>query len=237
MIKATRVTDISLSKPVLSRRTRYGERGRDPYDSLRPWSAITHGVGAVLALLGTALLLYWRVQPAQRVAFAIYGATMVLLYLASTLYHCIRTGVRGRILLRKLDHCSIYLLIAGSYTPVCLLGLAGWPARALLLGIWLAAAIGIALSLLWIGTPRWLTAGSYLLIGWLGVAALPLLYQAMSSAAFFWLMLGAAFYTLGGVLYALKWPGRSNPHFGCHEIFHIFILAGSICHWDMMLAL
>ena len=113
--------------PAESRRVRPREKDRDPYDGLRPWSAITHGVGAVLALAGTVLLLLrcavlglsgWHVA-----SFLIYGASMVGLYTASTLYHCRNVSVRGRIALRKYDHASIYFLIAGTYTPICLVAL------------------------------------------------------------------------------------------------------------------
>lgn len=226
------------SRPRAHRRPE--ERGRDPYDGLRPWSAITHGIGAVLALLGTALLLIravtldtgaWRI-----VSFAIYGASMVCLYTASTLYHCLHTGVRGRIALRKYDHTSIYLLIAGTYTPICLgalrtQGAWGWT----LFGItWTLALAGIALTLGWINMPRQLTAAIYLFMGWVAVIALYPLYLTVGWNGLGWLLAGGIFYTVGGVLYALKWPGRDKPRFGCHEIFHIFIVLGSIFHFFLM---
>ncbi len=227
----------------LSRREKLSkaeEQGRNPYDGLRPWSAITHGVGAVLAVLGTVLLLVrsallgadaWHI-----VSFAIYGATMICLYTASTLYHCVNTSVTGRMALRKYDHCSIALLIAGSYTPICLTvlrtqGAWGW---AIFGVIWAMALCSCALSLFWISSPRWLTAGVYLVMGWLAIVALYPLIRAFPPAGMAWLLAGGLLYTVGGVLYAVKWPGRDNPWFGCHEIFHIFILLGSICHFFMM---
>lgn len=212
-------------------RTRHGERGRDPYDALRPWSAITHGVGAVLALLGTLLLLMNSRNFTQFFSFSVYGTAMVVLYTSSTLYHCLRTGIPGRRRLRKLDHCSICLLIAGSYTPICLLALNDSCGPALLLGVWIFAAAGILLSLLWITAPRWLSAGVYLCMGWLAVFALKPLSAALPLEGMCWLVAGGVLYSVGGVLYALKWPGRNNPRFGCHEIFHVFILLGSICHY------
>lgn len=226
--------------PHASRRKALGEQGRDPYDGLRPWSAITHGIGAILAILGTTLLLCKSVllglDPWHIVSFAIYGASMIGLYTASTLYHCLNVPVAGRLALRKYDHCSIALLIAGSYTPICLTvlrtqGAWGWTIFGI---IWAMAVASCALSLIWISSPRWLTSGVYLVMGWLAVIALYPLFHVLPAAGMFWLLLGGILYTVGGVLYAVKWPGRDNPRFGCHEVFHLFILAGSICHFLLM---
>ena len=160
------------------RRKLAGEKGRDPYDGLRPWSAITHGAGAALGVLGTVLLLLRAVQLGcgawHLASFAIYGCSMIGLYTASTLYHCLNTPVKGRIALRKYDHASIDLLIAGTYTPICLVplrtfGAWGW---ALFGAVWALALAGIALAILWIMAPRWLTAGLYLFMGWRAVFAL-----------------------------------------------------------------
>lgn len=215
-------------------RTRHGERCRDPYDALRPWSAITHGAGAALGVFGTLLLLLRVHTPLQFIAFAVYGISMIALYTASTLYHCLRTGVPTRRRLRKLDHCSICLLIAGSYTPICLLALGNDCGPALLLGVWSFAVVGILLSLLWITAPRWLSAGVYLCMGWLVVFALKPLSASLPLEGVVWLVAGGVLYSVGGVLYALKWPCRNNPRFGCHEIFHVFILLGSVCHYINM---
>ena len=220
--------------------SRRREQGRDPYDGLRPWSAITHAVGAVLAVAGTVLLLVrcalWSLTPWHAVSFAIYGASMIGLYTASTLYHCINTSVAGRLALRKYDHCSIALLIAGSYTPICLTALReqggwGWSIFGV---IWAMTLASCALSLLWIDAPRWLTSGVYLVMGWVAVFALYPLSRTLPAAGMLWLVLGGVLYTIGGVLYAVKWPGKNNPHFGCHEVFHLFMLAGSVCHFIML---
>lgn len=222
------------------RTSRPQEKGRDPYDGLRPWSAITHGAGAVLAVLGTILLLLRTVllglDPWRIVSFSIYGASMICLYTASTLYHCLRTKVHTRIALRKCDHASIYLLIAGSYTPICLgalrtQGAWGWTLFGL---IWVLALAGILLTMGWIDMPRQLTAGIYIFMGWMAVIAIYPLYLAVGWKGLSWLLAGGVLYTVGGVLYALKWPGRNNPRFGCHEIFHVFIVLGSICHFFLM---
>lgn len=223
--------------PLPRRDRKKQKKTRDPYDGLRPWSAITHGAGAVLGILGTVLLILRAAVLGGGVritVFTVYGLSMILLYTASTLYHCVNTSVKGRMNLRRLDHASICLLIAGSYTPICLLSLRGVWGWTLFGLIWTMAAAGIALSILWINAPRWLSAGVYLAMGWLAIIAIYPLSKVLSSYGMFLLVLGGILYTIGGVLYGLKWPGRNNPRFGCHEIFHVFILAGSIVHFLMM---
>ena len=221
-----------------ARPVRKVKKKRDPYDGLRPWSAITHGIGAVLAAAGTVLLvarcLLEGLSIWHLVSFLIYGVSMVGLYTASTLYHCINTGVAGRIALRKYDHISIYFLIAGSYTPICLLILPNDGGIPMLVIVWAVALLGTVMALVWIDAPRWITAGVYLFMGWMSVFMLPALLRNMPPLGLFWLVLGGALYTVGGVLYAVKWPGRNNPRFGCHEIFHLFILLGSVAHFFLM---
>lgn len=228
---------LTAQSPLFEPRPRRRREVRDPYDGLRPWSAITHGAGALLSVVGTAALLVRAIQlghPAEILLFLIYGLSMVGLYTASTLYHCLNVSVPGRIALRKYDHCSIYLLIAGSYTPICLTALRNSGGPLLLSCIWTLAAAGLALTIAKLGIPRWLTSTIYLIMGWLAIFAIVPLYRALPTAGFVWLLAGGLSYTVGGVLYAVKWPGRNNPRFGCHEIFHLFILLGSIFHFILM---
>lgn len=231
---------LSSSLPTRPIRRRVREKDRDPYDGLRPWSAITHGAGAVLAAIGTALLLFRCIQLElsvwHLVSFLIYGLSMVGLYTASTLYHCRNVSVKGRIALKKYDHASIYFLISGTYTPMCLVvlreyGSWGWGLFGV---IWGLALIGLVLTLVWITAPRWLTAGIYIAMGWLALVAVIPLMRCLPAVGFFWVLGGGILYTIGGVLYAVKWPGRDNPRFGCHEIFHLFILLGSLFHFMLM---
>ena len=219
-------------------RRKYQEHGRTPFDGLRPWSAITHGIGALLALLGTVLLLVKTTltdaDPWKIVSFAIYGGSMIGLYTASTLYHSVKTTAPRRIALRKYDHASIYFLIAGTYTPVCLTALRGPWGWSLFGVIWALAIAGLVMSLVWINCPRKVTSTVYIAMGWLAVIAIYPLWVTLGVRGVSWLLLGGVLYTIGGVLYALKWPGRYNPRFGCHEIFHVFIVLGSVAHFMMI---
>lgn len=224
------------SSPLLKVESRRREV-RNPYDGLRPWSAITHGIGAGLSLIGTVVLLLRATALENALLFTvflIYGLSMICLYTASTLYHCLNTSVPVRIALRKYDHCSIYLLIAGSYTPICLTALSSRGSVSLLIAVWSVGLLGIVLTIAKLSIPRWLTSAIYLFMGWLALFAIVPIYHAMPAPGFFWLLTGGLLYTVGGVLYAVKWPGRDNPRFGCHEIFHLFILLGSIAHFVMM---
>lgn len=214
-----------------------GREKRDPYDALRPWSARTHGAGAILSAFGTLLLLVLYGPEGSIVktfSLLVYGISMTCLYTSSTLYHALRTGVPGRILLRKLDHCAIFLLIAGSYTPVCLLAAANRRGMTLLIAVWLLAA-GMLLTLLHLSMPRYCVSSIYLVLGWLSVLLLRPLAQVIPLSGVLTLLLSGLLYTAGGVMYALKWPLRDAPRFGCHEVFHVFILLGSVVFYLFLL--
>lgn len=216
---------------------RFTEKGRNPYDGLRPWSAITHAAGILLAVVGTVFLLC-KVIPEhsgpQIAAFVVYSVTLIVLYTASTLYHSVNTSVRGRIALRKTDHMAVNLLIAGTYTPLCMTILNGTVGYILLAVIWTLALGNSIMAYAWINAPRWVTAGVYIVLGWISVCTIPMIYRVSGGGPIFWMGLGGILYTIGGVLYAVKWPGRNNPKFGCHEIFHVFIVLGSIGHFLMI---
>ncbi len=212
--------------PVPSRR-----RFREPVNSL------THLVGAVLSLAGLAVLLVlawgepWRVS-----SFAVYGLTLVLLYTASGLYHGLNVGEPGLERLKRLDHIAIFALIAGTYTPITLVTLQpehaawGW----VIFGVvWGFALLGVLFKLLWLAAPRWLYTGLYLLMGWMSLIAVIPITQAMPPGGLVWMALGGLFYTVGALIYALKRPNFSS-HFGFHELWHLFVLAGSFCHFVMM---
>lgn len=173
-------------------------------------------------------------------SLAIFAISMILLYGASTAYHTFDIGEKGNRLLKKNDHMMIFILIAGSYTPMCTIVLNnymdGHTGNVLLACIWGIAAIGILFKALWVTCPRWVSSIIYITMGWAAIFAMKPLYVVMPTQAFVLLIAGGVVYTIGGVVYALKLPVLSKllPGFGAHELFHLFVLGGSICHYIMM---
>lgn len=201
-----------------------------------PVNSLTHLAGAILALAGTAALLHKAQEPMEYAAYSIYGVSLVLLFLASTALHTFSLDEAGMRRLRILDHAAIFLLIFGSYTPVTLLSLRdyspgwGWT----LFGLSAAFAFfGVVFKLFWIGAPRWLSTVLYLLMGWLVVVGIVPLVNALPAGALVLLVLGGAFYSVGAIIYWIKRP-NPFPGFGFHEIWHLFVLAGSACHYAMI---
>ena len=204
-----------------------------------PWSAITHFIGMIMAMLAAVPLLVKAAKAPDRIHFAalgIFALSMILLYGASTTYHSIRGSQRVQTILRKIDHMMIFVLIAGSYTPVCLIVLHGHIGLVLLALVWGIAALGIIFKLCWVTCPKWVSSVLYILMGWICVLAFTQIINALPKAAFNWLLAGGIIYTIGGVIYALKLPifNAQHKYFGSHEIFHLFVMAGSICHFIMM---
>jgi hemolysin III len=206
--------------------------------SLRdPVSGLTHCIAAALAVLGTVLLIVRATGPAlpwHIVTFSIFGGGMILLYTASTLYHWLPVGERGVRVLRRVDHSMIFFYIAATYTPICLIPLRGPWGWSIFGVIWGLAIGGIVMKIFWITAPRWLSTGIYLAMGWLVLVGVYPLVKAMSPASLVWLVAGGLVYSLGAVIYALKWPNPFPRHFGFHEIFHLFVIGGSACHYVVM---
>lgn len=204
-----------------------------------PGSAITHLIGVILSVLATTpLLIKVAVQDDHTafIAMAIFMFSMVALYSASTIYHSVT--VRDRILrvFRKLDHMMIFVLIAGSYTPICLIVLGGKSGYTLLAVVWGIALVGMTIKACWITCPKWFSSVIYIAMGWICLAVFGTLWNTLPHSAFLWLLAGGIIYTVGGVIYALKLPIFNAMHqfFGSHEIFHLFVLGGSICHFIFM---
>ena len=204
-----------------------------------PGSAITHFIGMMLAMFATVpLLVKAGLTSGGRsfMAMAVFMASMVLLYGASAVYHSVNISGKGLRIFRKLDHMMIFVLIAGSYTPVCLIVLGGQQGYTLLSLVWGIALVGMIIKACWITCPKWFSSVIYIAMGWVCLLVFGQLLDTLPTAAFLWLLAGGIIYTVGGVIYALKLPIFNNRHrnFGSHEVFHLFVMAGSICHFIFM---
>lgn len=204
-----------------------------------PGSAITHFIGMMMAIFSAVPLLIRALQHPEKVyviSLAVFIVSMILLYLASTVYHSFDISTHTNKILRKIDHMMIFILIAGTYTPVCLLVLKPDIGRLLLCLIWGIAIAGILIKAFWITCPKWFSSVLYISMGWTCVLAFSQLLNSLSAAAFGWLLAGGLIYTVGGIIYALKLPLFNSRHrnFGSHEIFHLFVMGGSFCHFIFM---
>ena len=206
-----------------------------------PGSAITHFIGMLMAIFAAVPLLIKAASEPGRIyiiSLAIYAASLILLYAASTTYHTFDISEKVNTVLKKIDHMMISVLIAGSYTPVCLIVLRGRTGLILLTIVWSIAIAGILNKAFWVYCPKWVSSVLYIGMGWTCVLAFTQILNNMSPAAFGWLLAGGIIYTVGGVIYALKLPIFDNRHknFGSHEIFHLFVMGGSACHFVVMYA-
>lgn len=206
-----------------------------------PGSAITHFIGMLMAIFAAVPLLIKAASEPSRIyiiSLTIYAASLILLYAASTTYHTFDVSERVNTILKKIDHMMISVLIAGSYTPVCLIVLKGRTGLVLLAIVWSIAIAGILIKAFWVYCPKWVSSVLYIGMGWTCVLAFTQILNNMSAAAFGWLLAGGIIYTVGGVIYALKLPIFNNRHknFGSHEIFHLFVMGGSACHFVVMYA-
>jgi hemolysin III len=203
---------------------------REPFNGLSHLLGALLGVAALVVLVCLAPTKPWHVS-----GFAIYGATLILLYTASALYHSLPVSERGVQRLLLFDRVGIYLLIAGTYTPLCLVPLRGAWGWSLLGTVWGLALLGALCEILWRGAPQWITTGLYLVMGWLAVFAFGPLMRTLTGAGLNWLVAGGILYTVGAVICLTErprlWPGA----FSAHELWHLFVLGGSACHFVMML--
>jgi hemolysin III len=200
-------------------------------------NGLTHLFAAVAAAVGLVALAYLaRDQPAKLASLILYGSTLVLMFSASAAYHLVEAEPKITLFLRKLDHSAIYLLIAGTYTPICLHYFTGFWRLGFLAVIWSLGLTGIAVKFVVIRAPRWITAGIYLLMGWLSVAAAGEIISAMPPGALAWLLAGGLFFTGGALVYIFKKPDPIPGAFGFHEIWHVFVILGAFSHLALMLA-
>ena len=203
-----------------------------------PGSAITHFIAWLLAVIAASPLIIKAAgnSPTATIAMIIFMASMILLYGASTAYHSVAVSDKVLKIFRKIDHMMIFVLIAGSYTPVCLIVLGGKIGYTLLALVWGIALVGMAVKAFWITCPKCFSSAIYIAMGWTCVLVFGPLWHTLPHAAFGWLLAGGIIYTVGGIIYALKLPIFNSRHknFGSHEIFHLFVMAGSICHFIFM---
>ena len=186
-----------------------------------PGSAITHFIGMLMAIFAAVPLLIKAAHEPSRIyviSLAIYSASMILLYAASTTYHTFDISAKINTILKKWDHMMISVLIAGSYTPICLLVLKGKTGLILLAIVWSFAIVGILIKAFWVYCPKWISSILYIGMGWTCVLAFTQILNSMSHTSFLWLLTGGIIYTVGGIIYALKLPIFNSKHknFGIH---------------------
>ena len=204
-----------------------------------PGSALTHFIAMLLDLCAAVpLLVRAAVHSGVKslTAMTVFMISMVLLYAASTIYHSVNCSGRILRIFRKMDHMMIFVLIAGTYTPVCLLTLPKPSGLMLLAAVWGIALVGIFIKGFWITCPKWFSSVLYIAMGWSCLSVLGQLFSLLPLHAFLWLLAGGLIYTAGGIIYALRLPlfDARHPMFGLHEIFHLFVMAGSLCHFVFM---
>lgn len=203
-------------------------------------SCITHFVSCITAIFATPVLIIHgasvNLSISSLVALAIFMLSMVLLYGASASYHGFNVSGEAGMRLKRMDHMMIFILIAGSYTPVCVIGLynSGHIVGLYMLGmVWSVAIVGMLFKLFWVTCPKWISSVIYISMGWIVIFAFPTLFNCINRKSFVWLLVGGIIYTIGGVLYALKCVkfNSRNSKWGSHEIFHLFVMGGSLCHF------
>ncbi|MGN1147167.1 MAG: hemolysin III family protein [Lachnospiraceae bacterium] len=204
-----------------------------------PGSAITHFIGMMMALFAAVpLLVKTGITSGGKnfTAMVIFMLSMVLLYGASATYHSVNLSGKPLRIFRKIDHMMIFVLIAGTYTPVCLIVLGNKEGYTLLTVVWSIAIVGMLIKAFWITCPKWFSSIIYIAMGWVCLFVFRELVSTLPFAAFLWLLAGGIIYTVGGIIYALKLPIFNSKHafFGSHEIFHLFCMAGSACHFIFM---
>lgn len=204
-----------------------------------PGSALTHCIAMLMAMIASAPLLVKTALDAssrELSAMCVFIVSMILLYAASTTYHSVNVSGNRLKLFKKIDHMMIFVLIAGTYTPVCLIILGGQIGYTLLAVVWSIALAGILIKAFWVTCPKWFSSLIYIAMGWVCIAVFGQLWSSLPTSAFGWLLAGGIIYTIGGVIYALKLPlfNAKHKYFGSHEIFHLFVMGGSVCHFIFM---
>jgi hemolysin III len=195
---------------------------------------LLHAHAAWVAAVAAIVLMALAPTAGARVAVLIYGVGLIALFTVSALYHRWPGDPRWKPWLRRMDHSTIFVFIAASYTPVGLLVLDGPVQVVVLVSVWAGALAGIVMSVAWISAPRWLQALTYLLVGWVAVVALPQLADRVGIAPLVLLAVGGGLYSLGALVYALRRPNFWPRTYGFHEVFHTLVIAAAVVHFVAM---
>lgn len=200
-----------------------------------PVSGLIHFFSALLALVGLVLMVVASSgQALKQVSVAIYGLSLVTLFTASATYHLVNPSEAALRRLRKFDHSAIYVLIAGTYTPICINFFTGFLRWGFLSVIWGIAVAGVIVKLFVINAPRWVTAGVYLVMGWMAVFVIKPMLATMPAGALWWMLAGGLVYSVGAVIYITKKMDFFPNVFGFHEVWHIFVSLAALCHFIMI---
>jgi len=195
---------------------------------MRGWLHL--GAAPIALVAGMALVVFAPTQEG-RISAAIFTLTAVLLFGTSAVYHRGNWSPKTRAVLRRMDHANIFLIIAGTYTPLTVLLLEGTQRTVVLCLVWGGAILGVIFRVLWVGAPRWLYTPLYVALGWVAVGYVQPFYEAGGLAVVILVAAGGLCYTVGAIIYGTKWPRGSERYFGFHEIFHALTIAGFVCHF------
>ncbi len=198
-----------------------------------PFNAYSHFIGAIGSLIFLSFLISNSLNDPgwSRLSLIAYGVTVFLMFASSAVYHAINVSFENEERFRMIDHMMIYLVIAGTYTPICAIVLDGGWRIGMLIGIWSFALIGILKKVFWMSAPRWFSTVLYLLMGWISVIIFPKLWNQLPEWFSYWIGIGGLFYTVGAIIYITKKPDPYPGKFGFHEIWHLFVLGGAFSHF------
>lgn len=199
-----------------------------------PFNSISHGIGAIAALIGSGVMLYFANTVLEYVGVSLFGTSLFFLYTSSAFYHGISASRKVITVLRRIDRVAIYGLIAGTVSPIALIAIQNWQGWAMLGLLWLFALLGIILVLMDSFDSSWIYTLIYLSMGWIPLAFIDQLLGSLSPGAFIWCIAGGVLYTVGALLYLADWPKLVPGHFGPHELWHVFCLLGSGSHYVLI---
>ena len=209
------------------------------FEAKDPISALTHFIAFIMCIIASPILLMKgasdHLGSVELLSLSIFSLSTIFLYGASSCYHGFNIGDKKNKILRKIDHAMIGFLVAGTYTPLCIISLRSVGGISLMCYVWVLALLALVIKLFWINCPKWVSSVIYLLMGWACAPSLGVIYNTLPSGGFRLLLLGGITYTIGALIYAMKIPFlERNRHFKSHEIFHLFIMGGTLFHYAMI---